>query len=139
MSQDIRSHNFSFMRVYEPQFERLGALAERYFRGDPNTCLIKLRQFGELLALETGHRRAGISTGWWRRRRASPSAGAALNSTGDWVQPRGLCFAGQSRDSATAAALQAIVDLDLDELTASCHPVDTVAIDDHIAVPTMLQ
>jgi type I restriction enzyme, R subunit len=29
---------------------RLGALAERYFRDDPNTCLIKLRQFGEVLA-----------------------------------------------------------------------------------------
>lgn len=28
----------------------LGALAERYFADDPNTCLIKLRQFGELLA-----------------------------------------------------------------------------------------
>ena len=26
------------------------ALAERYFHDDPNTCLIKLRQFGELLA-----------------------------------------------------------------------------------------
>jgi type I restriction enzyme R subunit len=25
-------------------------LAERYFRDDPNTCLIKLRQFGEVLA-----------------------------------------------------------------------------------------
>lgn len=29
---------------------RLGALAERYFHDDPNTCLIKLRQFAELLA-----------------------------------------------------------------------------------------
>ena len=29
---------------------RLAALAERYFADDPNTCLIKLRQFTELLA-----------------------------------------------------------------------------------------
>lgn len=29
---------------------RLGALAEQYFTTDPNTSLIKLRQFGELLA-----------------------------------------------------------------------------------------
>lgn len=29
---------------------RLGALAERYFQGDPATALIKLRQFAELLA-----------------------------------------------------------------------------------------
>lgn len=29
---------------------RLGALAERYFPDDPNTSLMKLRQFGELLA-----------------------------------------------------------------------------------------
>lgn len=44
------------MRVYEPQLERLGALAERRFRDDPNTCLIKLRQFGELLAQEVAAR-----------------------------------------------------------------------------------
>ena len=35
------------------QLVRLGALAERYFPDDPNTCLIKLRQFGELLAQVT--------------------------------------------------------------------------------------
>jgi type I restriction enzyme R subunit len=51
-----RSRNFSFLYEYEPQFDRLGALAERYFRDDPNTCLIKLRQFGELLALEVAAR-----------------------------------------------------------------------------------
>ena len=48
----IQSRNFGFMRPYEPQFERLGALAERHFRDDPNACLIKLRQFAELLAQE---------------------------------------------------------------------------------------
>ncbi len=44
------SLNFSFLAVHDTQLVRLGALAERYFADDPNTCLIKLRQFGELLA-----------------------------------------------------------------------------------------
>ncbi|GAA0723117.1 type I restriction-modification system endonuclease [Dokdonella soli] len=42
--------NFSVLRGYEEQLWRLGALGERYFAEDPNTCLIKLRQFAELLA-----------------------------------------------------------------------------------------
>lgn len=44
------SANFAFLSVHDPQLVRLGALAERYFTDDPSTCLIKLRQFGELLA-----------------------------------------------------------------------------------------
>lgn len=44
------SANFEFLRSHDEQLVRLGALAERYFRDDPSTCLIKLRQFGELLA-----------------------------------------------------------------------------------------
>ncbi|NDJ21119.1 type I restriction-modification system endonuclease [Nostoc sp. B(2019)] len=44
------SLNFSFLAVHDTQLVRLGTLAERYFADDPNTCLIKLRQFGELLA-----------------------------------------------------------------------------------------
>ncbi len=44
------SPNFGFLEIHDPQLVRLGALAERYFTDDPNTCLIKLRQFGELLA-----------------------------------------------------------------------------------------
>ena len=42
--------NFQFLENIEPQLMRLGALAERYFPDDPNTSLMKLRQFGELLA-----------------------------------------------------------------------------------------
>lgn len=49
MQQNIRS-NFDMLRVYEPQLWRLGALAERYFAEDPNTSLLKQRQFAELLA-----------------------------------------------------------------------------------------
>ena len=44
------SANFDFLAQHDVQLVRLGALAERYFRDDPNTCLIKLRQFGEVLA-----------------------------------------------------------------------------------------
>lgn len=60
-SETLISDNFGFMRSYEPQFDRLGALAERYFSDDPNTCLIKLRQFTELLAQEVAAR-SGLFT-----------------------------------------------------------------------------
>ena len=49
MNNTIRS-NFDMLRAYEAQLWRLGALAERYFAEDPNTSLLKLRQFSELLA-----------------------------------------------------------------------------------------
>jgi type I restriction enzyme, R subunit len=49
----INSANFGFLKADSPQLVRLGALAEHYFQDDPNTCLIKLRQFGELLAQTT--------------------------------------------------------------------------------------
>ena len=38
------------LRAFDAQLWRLGALAERYFAEDPNTSLLKLRQFSELLA-----------------------------------------------------------------------------------------
>src|SRR5262249_5619063 len=44
------SANFDYLAVHDPQLVRLGGLAERYFKDNPNTCVIKLRQFGELLA-----------------------------------------------------------------------------------------
>jgi type I restriction enzyme R subunit len=44
------SANFDFLGKHDGQLVRLGVLAERYFKDDPNTCLIKLRQFGEVLA-----------------------------------------------------------------------------------------
>ncbi len=56
MSAAVTSQNFAFLRAYEPQLDRLAALAERYFPDDPITCLIKLRQFGELLARQTAAR-----------------------------------------------------------------------------------
>jgi type I restriction enzyme R subunit len=50
------SANFEFLRSHDVQLVRLGALAERYFRDDPSTCLIKLRQFAEVLAQLTAAR-----------------------------------------------------------------------------------
>jgi type I restriction enzyme R subunit len=44
------SPNFAFLKVHDRQLVRLGSQAEHYFSDDPNTCLIKLRQFTELLA-----------------------------------------------------------------------------------------
>ena len=42
--------NFSHLKAHDEQLVRLGLLAERYFPGDPNTSLLKLRQLSELLA-----------------------------------------------------------------------------------------
>src|ERR1039458_4201172 len=50
MPEQLTSANFSFLAVHDPQLVRLGALAERYFKDDPTTSLIKLRQYGETLA-----------------------------------------------------------------------------------------
>lgn len=44
------SPNFQFLDTYDPTTARLAIQAEHYFSDDPNTCLIKLRQFGERLA-----------------------------------------------------------------------------------------
>ena len=43
------SPNFSFLEDHAPQLVRLGTFAERYFREDPNTCIMKLRQFAEVM------------------------------------------------------------------------------------------
>lgn len=42
--------NFAQLQQHDDQLVRLGMLAERYFPDDPNTALLKLRQFAELLA-----------------------------------------------------------------------------------------
>lgn len=56
---EAKSLNFEFLRGRSAQLHRLAALAEHYFPTDPNTCLIKLRQFAELLAQDAGAR-AGL-------------------------------------------------------------------------------
>jgi len=42
--------NFAFLAEHDEQLVRLGMLAEQYFSNDPNTCILKIRQFSELLA-----------------------------------------------------------------------------------------
>src|SRR5262249_3370194 len=42
--------NFAFLAKRYPQLERIGALSERYFSDDPIVSLIRVRQFGEMLA-----------------------------------------------------------------------------------------
>jgi type I restriction enzyme R subunit len=44
------SSNFNFLLAFDKQLVRLGMLAEKYLADNPNTCLLKLRQFAELLA-----------------------------------------------------------------------------------------
>src|SRR5262249_43505031 len=48
--------NFAHLQEYDGQLLRLGMLAEKYFPDDPNTCLLKLRQFAELLAQQAAAR-----------------------------------------------------------------------------------
>jgi type I restriction enzyme, R subunit len=62
MAKNPASANFQFLIAHDAQLERLGALAERYFKDDPNTCLIKLRQFGELLAQLTAAKAGEFTT-----------------------------------------------------------------------------
>lgn len=52
----LPASNFSCLQPYAQQLVRLGMLSERYFAEDPNTCLLKLRQFGEGLAQHVASR-----------------------------------------------------------------------------------
>lgn len=62
MKEGFTSANFQFLESHDLQLVRLAALAERYFSDDPNTCLIKLRQYGELLAQQVAARTGVYST-----------------------------------------------------------------------------
>jgi len=55
-----KSANFEFLRAHGPQLFRLAAQADHYFRTDPNTTLLKLRQFAELLAKEIAARTGSL-------------------------------------------------------------------------------
>lgn len=48
--------NFAQLRQHDEQLVHIGMLAERYFPDDPNTSLLKLRQFAEVLAQITASR-----------------------------------------------------------------------------------
>lgn len=45
-----KASNFIFLESHDPLFVQLAESAERAFSSDPNTTLIKLRQFGEAIA-----------------------------------------------------------------------------------------
>lgn len=60
-SSNLSSPNFSFLNEYDTTLVEYAARAERDFSSDPNTCLVKLRQFGELLARYVAARH-GIET-----------------------------------------------------------------------------
>jgi type I restriction enzyme R subunit len=47
---EFESSNFRFLREHDPLLLRLCAAAESYSSTDPNTALLKLRQFGEAVA-----------------------------------------------------------------------------------------
>jgi len=49
LAPSLRS-NFTHLQEHDEQLLRLGMLSERYFAGDPNTCLLKLRQLTEVIA-----------------------------------------------------------------------------------------
>jgi len=59
LNLNLPQTNFAHLKDYDEQLLRLGLLAEKYFREDPNTCLLKLRQFAELLA-QTVASRVGL-------------------------------------------------------------------------------
>lgn len=46
----MESLNFDFLAKHDGRLVTLGGLAERYFRDDPSTAIVKLRQFAELMA-----------------------------------------------------------------------------------------
>ena len=46
----IASPNFAFLAEHDALLVRLPSLAERYVHDDPNTAILKLRQFAECLA-----------------------------------------------------------------------------------------
>jgi len=59
LKQETTSSNFDFLLEHDPLFVELAASAERAFASDPNTTLIKLRQFAEAITQHLAAR-AGV-------------------------------------------------------------------------------
>src|SRR4051812_33709594 len=55
-SPSVETSNFGFLAGYSGPLVQVAALAERYFPADPVTAMMKLRQFGELLARQAAAR-----------------------------------------------------------------------------------
>jgi len=51
-----QSSNFSFLLEHDPIFFQLASVAEKMFKSDPNTTLVKVRQLAEALAQEMASR-----------------------------------------------------------------------------------
>ena len=47
--------NFLFLKAHDPVFFQLASAAEQYFRLDPNTTMVKLRQLTEAMAKVSLH------------------------------------------------------------------------------------
>ncbi len=47
MTELSSANNFNFLEIHDPELLTLVRFAEKYYNNDPNTSLIKLRQFGE--------------------------------------------------------------------------------------------
>ena len=58
----VPSPNFIFLARHDPLLVRLPTFAEKHFGEDPNTCVIKLRQFSERLA-QVAAARSGLGGG----------------------------------------------------------------------------
>ncbi|WP_367104220.1 type I restriction-modification system endonuclease [uncultured Psychrobacter sp.] len=56
MKDNEIASNFYFMEEHDPIFLELACNAERVFKSDPNTTLIKIRQLGEALAKDLARR-----------------------------------------------------------------------------------
>ena len=54
--------NFGFLSRYDSQLVLVAARAEQYFPADPVTSLMKLRQFGEMLAQHIAARTGVFTT-----------------------------------------------------------------------------
>ncbi len=57
------SANFGFLKRQGEALYTLAALAEHYFGTDPNTCLCKLRRFGEPMARDIAARAGLLNEG----------------------------------------------------------------------------
>ncbi|HRK34608.1 MAG TPA: hypothetical protein PLJ47_08435, partial [Candidatus Hydrogenedentes bacterium] len=56
LTKEMESLNFSFIQKSEPLLFRLATLSEQLFPTDPNTSLLKSRQFGEAIAQQIAAR-----------------------------------------------------------------------------------
>jgi type I restriction enzyme R subunit len=121
------SNNFAFLAPRDAQLVKLGALAERYFTEDHNTCLMKLRQFGEALAqltaAQTGRYTAPGESQFMLLQRLTLERVLPPEVVGLFHQ---LCLTGNQATHAHAddhaEALSTLKDVHIAEATQCFHP-----------------